>query len=204
MQQLLCLPQASVEDLKAAISKANPKYYPSRQRLTLPPEPGQRSGNPLLDGKTLTEYNLTNGSTVVFKDLGTQARRTHCYRCSTDTGWQPHTRGSAGWMDNRLLLGILRSLGGVSIVLLLTATLVPWNQVSPAWRLARRTLLCSVSLSLCSDRPAASKHHVQTWALLYWEFHYAKRILETFFVHRYVLLLLPDIFIQSCIRTRTC
>lgn len=81
----LCLPQASVEDLKAAIGKANPKYYPSRQRLTLPPEPGQRSGNPLLDGKKLTEYNLTNGSTVVFKDLGTQARRTHCYRYSTDT-----------------------------------------------------------------------------------------------------------------------
>lgn len=70
--------QASVEDLKAAISKANTKYYPSRQRLTLLPEPGQRSGNPLLDGKLLTEYNLTNGSTVVFKDLGTQASHPWC------------------------------------------------------------------------------------------------------------------------------
>lgn len=69
----IAMPQASVEDLKTAISKANAKYYPSRQRLTLPPEPGQRSGNPLLDGKALTDYNLTAGSTVIFKDLGTQA-----------------------------------------------------------------------------------------------------------------------------------
>ena len=36
-------------------------------------------------------------------------------------------------------------------------------------------------------RPASSKYKVQTWALLYWEFHYAKRIAETFFVHRYAL-----------------
>lgn len=37
---------------------------------------------------------------------------------------------------------------------------------------------------LLLSRQASSKHQVQTWALLYWEFHYAKRILETFFVHR--------------------
>ena len=65
--------QASVDDLKAAISKANAKYYPSRQRLTLPSEAGQKSGTPLLDGTSLTQYKLTTGSTVVFKDLGTQA-----------------------------------------------------------------------------------------------------------------------------------
>ncbi|KAL3156940.1 hypothetical protein ABBQ38_001199 [Trebouxia sp. C0009 RCD-2024] len=130
--------QASVEDLKAAISKANPKYYPSRQRLTLPPEPGQRSGNPLLDGKTLTEYNLTNGSTVVFKDLGTQV----------------------GW-----------------------TTVFFWEYFGP---LAVYPLFYFLpQLLYPGTKPAASKHHVQTWALLYWEFHYAKRILETFFVHRY-------------------
>lgn len=75
----MCIPQASVDDLKAAISKANSKYYPSRQRLTLPPEPGQRSGNPLLDGKALSEYKLTDGSMVLFKDLGTQASKTRVY-----------------------------------------------------------------------------------------------------------------------------
>ena len=75
----MALPQASVKDLKAAISQANAKYYPSRQRLTLPPEPGQRSGNPLLDGRVLSDYNLTQGSTVIFKDLGTQESSTIVY-----------------------------------------------------------------------------------------------------------------------------
>lgn len=37
---------------------------------------------------------------------------------------------------------------------------------------------------LLLSRQASSQHQVQTWALLYWEFHYAKRIFETFFVHR--------------------
>jgi len=65
--------QATVDDLKQAISQANPKYYPSRQRLTLPPQTGQKSGSPLVDGKLLSEYSLSGGSKVVFKDLGTQA-----------------------------------------------------------------------------------------------------------------------------------
>lgn len=34
-----------------------------------------------------------------------------------------------------------------------------------------------------SERP--EKNLVQKLALLFWTFHYAKRILETFFVHRY-------------------
>ena len=35
----------------------------------------------------------------------------------------------------------------------------------------------------CSKYP--EKDLVQKLALLFWTFHYAKRILETFFVHRY-------------------
>lgn len=66
--------QATVDDLKIAISKAISKYYPSRQRLTLPPQAGQKSGSPLVDGKALSEYSLSDGSTIVFKDLGTQAK----------------------------------------------------------------------------------------------------------------------------------
>ena len=65
--------QATVDDLKDAVGRAISKYYPARQRLTLPPQPGQKSGSPLLDGKLLSEYGLSEGSTVVFKDLGTQA-----------------------------------------------------------------------------------------------------------------------------------
>ena len=56
------------------------------------------------------------------------------------------------------------------------------------WQKQALLLPCVIPLDIClCHRPAASKHQVQTWALLYWEFHYAKRILETFFVHRYVL-----------------
>lgn len=65
--------QATVDDLKQAISQANSKYYPSRQRLTLPPQTGQKSGSPLVDGKLLSEYSLSGGSKIIFKDLGTQA-----------------------------------------------------------------------------------------------------------------------------------
>lgn len=64
--------QASVDHLKTAITKSHPKLYSSRQRLTLPPQPGQRSGAALADGKALQEYGLVDGSVVFFKDLGTQ------------------------------------------------------------------------------------------------------------------------------------
>ena len=97
---------------------------------------------------------------------------------------------AAGWLDNSVFLGILWSLSRVSAVLLLAAAVIPWNQVRSDDRLAYQALLfpCVTPLVVClCHRPAASKHQVQTWALLYWEFHYAKRILETFFVHRYVL-----------------
>ena len=65
--------QGSVDSLKAAITNSHPKLYSSRQRLTLPPEAGQRSGAPLADGKALQDYGLTDGSVVFCKDLGTQA-----------------------------------------------------------------------------------------------------------------------------------
>ena len=81
--------QASVDELKIAISKARTKYYPSRQRLTLPAQPGQKSGSPLLDGKPLSEYSLSDGSTIVFKDLGTQVRRA-ASRLGSGHKKQPH------------------------------------------------------------------------------------------------------------------
>ena len=34
-------------------------------------------------------------------------------------------------------------------------------------------------------RSIPQKHPVQTMAVAYWTFHYAKRIFETFFVHRH-------------------
>lgn len=51
----------------------------------------------------------------------------------------------------------------------------------------RSSLLCSALYVpmppfLCSSFP--EKSMVQQTALRYWSFHYVKRILETFFVHR--------------------
>ncbi|DBA68491.1 hypothetical protein WJX79_009354 [Trebouxia sp. C0005] len=130
--------KATVNDLKQAISQANPKYYPSRQRLTLPPQTGQKSGSPLVDGKLLSEYSLSEGSKVVFKDLGTQV----------------------GW-----------------------TTVFFWEYFGP---LAVYPLFYFLpGLLYPGLKQAHAKHQVQFWALLYWEFHYAKRIVETFFVHRY-------------------
>lgn len=59
-------------ELKKRYHKLAPKYYPARQRLTLPPKEGQKSGEVLKDGSKLSECGLTNGSVVQFKDLGTQ------------------------------------------------------------------------------------------------------------------------------------
>ena len=38
---------------------------------------------------------------------------------------------------------------------------------------------------------------MQTMAVAYWTFHYAKRIFETFFVHRHALL--PSGLVHACI-----
>ncbi|CAG8433809.1 12498_t:CDS:10 [Ambispora gerdemannii] len=55
---------AKVDQLKREIHKKLPKYYPERQRLTF--------DNKLLEDKTLAEYGIRDGDTVLFKDLGVQ------------------------------------------------------------------------------------------------------------------------------------
>jgi very-long-chain enoyl-CoA reductase len=67
--------QATVSDLKKKIHKAKSALYPARQRLTLPPPPGAKSGDVLKDGATLESVGLKDGSVVLFKDLGTQVWR---------------------------------------------------------------------------------------------------------------------------------
>ncbi|KNC99603.1 trans-2-enoyl-CoA reductase (NADPH) TSC13 [Spizellomyces punctatus DAOM BR117] len=56
---------ATVDDLKTAIHKAFPKYYPSRQRLTV-------DNKALEKGQTLQQYGIKAGDAIVFKDLGPQ------------------------------------------------------------------------------------------------------------------------------------
>jgi hypothetical protein len=64
--------QDTVLDLKKKFHAAKPKCYPARQRLTLPPAPGQKSGEVLKDAATLADCGLANGAAVQFKDLGPQ------------------------------------------------------------------------------------------------------------------------------------
>ena len=67
---------ATTDDLKAAFHRAKPKFYPTRQRFTLPVPAGappKTRGVPLDAGKSLSkDHGLKNGDTVVFKDLGPQ------------------------------------------------------------------------------------------------------------------------------------
>ena len=73
--------QATTEDLKKAIYDERDrkgKYAPVRQRLTLPALPGAKSGTPLAPQEPLKDAGLHEGSVVVLKDLGPQARRQRC------------------------------------------------------------------------------------------------------------------------------
>ncbi|KAL3579162.1 hypothetical protein D5086_020666 [Populus alba] len=75
---------ATVADLQEAIHKRTKKFYPSRQRLTLPLPPGSKERPVVLSyKKNLKEYsdgNLGN-LTVVFKDLGPQVSYRTLFFC---------------------------------------------------------------------------------------------------------------------------
>ncbi|CAI9774910.1 unnamed protein product [Fraxinus pennsylvanica] len=132
---------ATVADLQEAIHKRTKKYYPSRQRLTLPILPGSKEKPTVLQyKKSLKEYTDGNGDTltVVFKDLGPQVKY------STLFFWE--------------YLGPL--------------ILYPIFYHYPVYRF----------FGYKGERVI---HPVQTYALYYWCFHYFKRIMETFFVHRF-------------------
>jgi very-long-chain enoyl-CoA reductase len=61
-----------VADLKKKFHAKNKKYYPARQRFTLPPKEGQKSGEAVKDTATLESYNLASSPVLYFKDLGPQ------------------------------------------------------------------------------------------------------------------------------------
>ncbi|CAA7060347.1 unnamed protein product [Microthlaspi erraticum] len=132
---------ATVADLQEAFHKRAKKFYPSRQRLTLPVAPGTKDKPVVLNSKkSLKEYTDGNSSslTVVFKDLGPQVS----YRT----------------------LFFFEYLGPLLIY--------PVFYYFPVYKF----------LGYGEDRVI---HPVQTYAMYYWCFHYFKRILETFFVHRF-------------------
>lgn len=131
--------QATVEDLKSAFSKANSKFYTSRQRFTTQPTADAPRGVPLTaDAKQLSDYGVTDGATLLFKDLGPQ-------------------------------IGY--------------ATVFFWEYFGP---LALYTLVYLLpQLAYPNQKYIPEKNLTQKLALAFWVFHYAKRILETFFVHRF-------------------
>uniref|UniRef100_A0A0E0FG92 3-oxo-5-alpha-steroid 4-dehydrogenase C-terminal domain-containing protein n=1 Tax=Oryza nivara TaxID=4536 RepID=A0A0E0FG92_ORYNI len=117
------------------------KYYPARQRLTLPIQPG-KSGKPVvLSAKaSLSEYcEKGSGSlTVVFKDLGPQVFYSTLF--------------------------FFEYLGPLLIY--------PMFYYLPVYK-------------YFGYEGERVMHPVQTYAMYYWCFHYFKRIMETFFVHRF-------------------
>ena len=59
--------QATVDDLKAAFAAAKPKFYPSRQRFTLPLQPGERKPVALAaGGKKLSDFGVRDGTELTF------------------------------------------------------------------------------------------------------------------------------------------
>ncbi|KAK0593441.1 hypothetical protein LWI29_036656 [Acer saccharum] len=132
---------ATVAELQEAIHKRTKKFYPSRQRLTLPLPPGSKERPTVLSyKKSLKEYCDGNSGnlTVVFKDLGPQVS----YRT----------------------LFFFEYVGPL--------LLYPVFYYFPVYQF----------LGYKGERVI---HPVQTYALYYWCFHYFKRIMETFFVHRF-------------------
>ena len=119
-----------MDDLKTAFHRKKPKFYPSRQRFTLPQKAGEKKATALAPGKRLTDYGLEDGSIVIFKDLGPQVLLTlelqacckgHCPRMAPD--------GKVGCGADRLhyglFLGVLWAPGRLRAVLPLPARLLP-------------------------------------------------------------------------------
>ncbi|CAD7701677.1 unnamed protein product [Ostreobium quekettii] len=129
---------ATVDELKKALHAKKKKWHPSRQRLTLPAKPGQKTGDALMLGVRLAEYGLEDGSTVVLKDLGPQIAYIAVFF------WE-----------------YFGPLAVYPLFYFFPKLLYPFH---------REPVVHSI---------------VQTMALAFWTAHYAKRILETFFVHRF-------------------
>ncbi|EFJ53040.1 hypothetical protein VOLCADRAFT_72272 [Volvox carteri f. nagariensis] len=131
-------PDASVSELKKKFYGLKRKYYPSRQRFTLPVKPGEKRGTVLEDSKRLSDYGLADGGKLEFKDLGPQI--------------------------------------GYSTVFF-------WEYFGP---LAVYPLFFFLPKYLYPHLEAPQQHHlVQKLAVAYWCFHYTKRIIETFTVHKF-------------------
>jgi very-long-chain enoyl-CoA reductase len=128
----------SVMELKKKMHGSKKSLYPSRQRYTLPPAPGQSRGVTLEDGKKISDYNLTTRAVLIFKDLGPQIGY------ATVFFWE--------YFGPMMIYPIFYFF---------PALCYPWYS------------------------GPFTRHLVQDIAVCYWCFHYAKRIFETYTVHRF-------------------
>ncbi|KAF9676821.1 hypothetical protein SADUNF_Sadunf08G0043000 [Salix dunnii] len=127
--------------VSACLTLTAKKFYPARQRLTLPLPSGSKERPTVLNyKKNLKEYHDGNldSVTILFKDLGPQVS----YRT----------------------LFFFEYLGPL--------VLYPLFYYFPVYQ-------------FLGYEGEHIMHPVQTYALYYWCFHYFKRIMETFFVHRF-------------------
>ncbi|PNH05191.1 Trans-2,3-enoyl-CoA reductase [Tetrabaena socialis] len=132
--------EATVSELKRKFQSYSRKYYPARQRFSLPVKAGEKRGVVLEDGKRLADYGLAEGGRVDFKDLGPQI--------------------------------------GYSTVFF-------WEYFGP---LVVYPLFFFFPQYLYPHIKSASPpvHSlVQKLAVAYWCFHYAKRIVETYTIHKF-------------------
>jgi very-long-chain enoyl-CoA reductase len=160
------LQDATVKDLKAQMHALKPKLYPARQRWTVPVDSNSSSSaKPFVlskDTQLLADLGIKSGSTLIFKDLGPQI------------GYQT--------------VFFWEYLGPLVIYLmmyLLPASLLYGSHSKSS---STSSIFSSSRSTMHYD---STKSLTQTLACVYWTAHYAKRIYETFFVHKFSHATMP-------------
>lgn len=139
---------ARVSDLKRSLHAVRRGLYPARQRFTTEPKRGEERGIVLEDGKSLNDYGLRDGDTIVFKDLGPQVSYKAVF--------------------------FFEYLGPLLAYL--------------PFYFMRKEIYGGIFGIKNAGRPLAE---AQTLAMYFHTAHYAKRILETFFVHKFSHATMP-------------
>ncbi len=120
--------QDTVRDLKKKLHALKRSLHPDRQRMTLHPKDGEARGAVLEDGKRIKDCGLKDGASVIFKDLGPQARRRwHAWSCCPRVTLEPLC---VDRLLDGLFLGVFRSARCLSAVLPLSARPLPGSEVS--------------------------------------------------------------------------
>ncbi len=151
-----------MHDLQVKFHQLKPKFYPSRQRFPLPLKAGEKKGTSLAHGKKLSDYDIKDGSVLIFKDLGPQVDPSSCVQGASSVQvftlklLVHHLWGAgplntmlciADWLLNRVFLGVLGSSGRICSILLFPISVLPHLQVSCFRHLSK----CCSSNCLCLE-----------------------------------------------------